>query len=95
MVCKCGQTFRRHARNDGTVYKGNHCAMGRLYLQIYHLYGAEDKHLLVHLHNVPGRPKLHPSMALERHCWTSWRRGGDEQSLKANGSELPQAVRDS
>ena len=26
------KTFRPNARNDGTGYKGNHCAMGRLYL---------------------------------------------------------------
>ena len=89
------KTFRPHARNGRTGYKGNHCTMGTLYLQIYHLYGAEDRHLLVHLHNVPGKPQLHSPIALERRCWTSWRWGRDEQNLKANGSELPRAVRDS
>ena len=49
----------------------------------------------MHLHNVPGKPQLHSPIALERRCWTSWRGGRDEQSLKANGSELPRAVRDS
>ena len=77
MVRNRGQTFRPNARNDGTGYKGNHCAMGRLYLQIYNLYGAEDRRLLVHLHNVPRKAKLHSPMALERHCWTILR-GRDE-----------------
>ena len=66
--------------------------MGRLYLQIYHLYGAEDRHLLLHLHNVPGKPKLHSPMALERHGWTSLRGGGGKHRLKALGFELLRAV---